>query len=122
MLNESCTDCLVPLMKSKKGEKICFGCNKDYAIQPKIEEPQVSKQQLLHEDLTKTKKIPERPQVPIASQQSHKMSADADIFSRIEGKALSFIEKRIDRAIEDNDLNQLERLMELAFKIKNEFR
>jgi len=50
------------------------------------------------------------------------MSADADIFSRIEGKALSFIEKRIDRAIEDNDLNQLERLMELAFKIKNEFR
>ncbi len=28
-------DCNVPLMKSKKGERICFGCQKDYA---KIEE------------------------------------------------------------------------------------
>ena len=22
--------CLVPLMKSKKGERICFGCNRDF--------------------------------------------------------------------------------------------
>lgn len=36
MLNESCNDCLAPLMKSKKGEKICFGCDRDYAAQPKV--------------------------------------------------------------------------------------
>lgn len=71
MLNETCMDCLAPLMKSKKGEKICFGCNKDYAAQPKIEETQAPapQRQNMTEDLTRTKKMPSQPQAPVANHQ-----------------------------------------------------
>lgn len=30
MLQDACNDCNVPIMRSKKGEMVCFGCNKSY--------------------------------------------------------------------------------------------
>ena len=30
MLEDACYDCNVPLMRSKKGEMLCLGCNTTY--------------------------------------------------------------------------------------------
>ena len=30
MLEDACQDCNVPIMRSKKGEMVCFGCNRGF--------------------------------------------------------------------------------------------
>jgi hypothetical protein len=55
-------------MKSKKGEKICFGCNRDYA-KPQPPTPQPAQQQTPGKPIIRAapKQLPTQPKKPLTA-------------------------------------------------------
>ena len=77
-------ECNVPLMKSKKGAKICCGCGKDFAEKEKIEKEQ-------NEPKKEKKKVP-----TTQKKQEDKQGGNAKL--KIEGlilKSLDFLEGKM---------------------------
>lgn len=101
MLEDSCFDCMFPLMRSRKGETVCVGCGpvgqkKEESPQKVIsQEPEVQKVEQFEK---KVEKIPERSPV---KQQPEKVLPKVDNFIRAPVQEEKVVEKRAESPKEE---------------------